>query len=51
MISDEEFKVLAEKYFAELRERTKDCQHEGYTFEKDGRCCPHCLAIMIDFGD
>lgn len=27
------------------------CMHEGYSFNKHGRCCPHCGDVLTDFGD
>lgn len=29
----------------------KPCNHEGYSFEKHGRCCPRCSIFMVDWGD
>lgn len=32
-------------------EAGKGCAHEGYSFKRDGRCCPKCGTFMVDFGD
>lgn len=27
------------------------CDHWGWRFEKDGRCCSRCGVVLVDFGD
>ena len=33
------------------KELQKTCTHEGYSFEKHGRCCFKCGVFMVDWGD
>lgn len=40
-----------EEMWRKKREAAKTCKHEGWTFEKHGRCCPHCATFLVDFGD
>ena len=28
-----------------------ECRHEGWSFKANGRGCPKCGAIVMDFGD
>ena len=32
-------------------ENVEQCDHSGWTFEKQGRCCFKCGGFMVDFGD
>lgn len=42
---------LVEREMRRLRELRKTCDHSGYNFAKDGRCCPACGTFMVDFGN
>ena len=33
------------------KENPGDCLHEGWSFEKHGRCCCKCGKFLMDFGD
>ena len=33
------------------REMQRFCKHEGWSFDKHGRCCPRCNAFVFDPGD
>lgn len=39
------------EFAAKLASAKDPCTHDGYSFAKHGRGCPHCGAIITDFGD
>jgi hypothetical protein len=47
----EKLKVMSREMADQDRERQKTCRHEGWSWEKNGRCCFECGAFVVDFGD
>lgn len=48
---DRAARLLGTRYGKEP-EAADICQHKGWRgFEKDGRACPDCGSIVLDFGD
>lgn len=54
-MTDEEIDARAAKLDFEAvpvwAPKPASCMHAGYDYVHHGRCCPHCGAFMIDFGD
>jgi len=47
----DEFRARAAEHWSVVREKQMTCQHEGYEFGRDGRCCRACGTMITDFGD
>jgi hypothetical protein len=43
--------AVIDNFTAERAAKRETCRHEGWSFEKHGRCCFECGTFVVDFGD